>query len=221
VTVYDTSTPGVGASVSTVDTGLTGGVTYYYAVYSRDLTGNWTDAVSAGLNADTGAPAAAPDTTPPAVPSGVTAADRSGDQGGVINLAWTANTDPDLAGYHVYRAVTSGGPYTRVTLAPLTTTTFADSGLVNGTTYFYGVTAVDVAGNESARSTQVSASPIDNLPPRPRRDRGRPPRGSGRSRRPPGRCRFQGHQAGPCTTSGGPYTLADVPTTTNSVPIRG
>ncbi|NOT95058.1 MAG: choice-of-anchor D domain-containing protein [Nitrospira sp.] len=75
-----------------------------------------------------------------------------------VTLTWAANTESDLAGYKVYRA-TSSGAYG----APLVTltgniTSYVATGLQSGTTYFFVVTSYDSAGNESARSTEVSKS---------------------------------------------------------------
>src|SRR6185369_17231658 len=57
----------------------------------------------------------------------------------------------------------SGGPYTQV--ATPTATTYTNTGLTNATTYFYVISAVNVAG-ESPNSRQVSAVPdIQNPPP--------------------------------------------------------
>jgi len=65
--------------------------------------------------------------------------------------------------YRVKRATTSGGPYT--TIASPFTTSYTDSGLTNGTTYYYVISAVNSAG-ESPDSSQVSATP-QLLPPAP------------------------------------------------------
>jgi len=102
--------------------------------------------------------AAAPpvaDTTSPAAPSGLTA--TAGD--GSVSLDWANNAEPDLAGYRVYRRNADGSWPT----SPLTTTTvsnYTNSGLTNGTSYTYRVTAVDGSGNESAPSASVSATPV-------------------------------------------------------------
>jgi cellulose 1,4-beta-cellobiosidase len=80
----------------------------------------------------------------------------------VINLAWTPSTVTDVTQQRVYRSLTSGGPYTLVTtFANNTTTTYTNTGLTNGTTYFYVIRAFD-GTQESANSTQVSAVPASN-----------------------------------------------------------
>jgi len=72
-----------------------------------------------------------------------------------VTLSWTANAG--ATGYNVKRATTSGGPYT--TVGPnLSGTTYLDTPLVNGQTYYYVVSSVN-GGTESANSTQVSATP--------------------------------------------------------------
>ena len=78
---------------------------------------------------------------------------------GQVSLSWTASTG--ATGYHVKRSLDSGGPYVGVGCP--TSTSFTDSGLSNGTTYYYIVSADytggPVAGGESADSGQVSATP--------------------------------------------------------------
>src|SRR5919204_769270 len=92
------------------------------------------------------APAAA-DTTPPAPPANVTA--QAGDT--QVKLAWSANTEPDLAGYNVYRSTSLPVPLSSPVngSTKLTTPAFLDTGLTNGTTYYYVVEAVDTSGNKA------------------------------------------------------------------------
>jgi hypothetical protein len=71
-----------------------------------------------------------------------------------VSLSWTASSG--ATSYHVKRASASGGPYTQVG-AP-TTTSYTNTGLTNGTTYFYVVSALNATG-ESANSSQASATP--------------------------------------------------------------
>ncbi len=92
--------------------------------------------------------------TVPAVPTGLTA--TAGD--GSVSLSWSASSGADS--YIVQRAQTSGGPYTTIA-ANVTTTSYADSGLTNGTTYYYVIRASNSAGT-SADSAQTSATPQSN-----------------------------------------------------------
>ena len=96
------------------------------------------------------------DVTPPSAPSGLSA--LAGDAR--IELAWSPSAELDLAGYHVHRGAAPGGPYARLTSAPRGSAAFVDETVQNGVAYHYVVTAVDVAGNESARSAEVRATPM-------------------------------------------------------------
>jgi subtilisin family serine protease/subtilase family serine protease len=88
---------------------------------------------------------------PPATPSGVTA--LGGDR--QVRLNWSEAAGAST--YRVKRSATSGGPYT-VVISNLKARQFTDTGLVNGTTYYYVVSGVNVLG-EGAPSTEVSATP--------------------------------------------------------------
>jgi hypothetical protein len=92
---------------------------------------------------------------PPAVPTGLVATPGNAQ----VALAWNANTDPGLAGYYVYRSSTSGGPYTNLTSTPVTNPAYTDTGVVNGSTYYYVVKAVNTASQLSGASSQVSGTP--------------------------------------------------------------
>lgn len=97
-------------------------------------------------------------TSAPASPSGLKAV--AGDT--KVTLSWTANTETDLAGYNVYRSAFSGSGYTKVNTGGLVskaTTSYIDTGLTNGTTYYYVITAVNSSSLESSYSSQVSATP--------------------------------------------------------------
>jgi hypothetical protein len=89
---------------------------------------------------------------PPAAPTGLTA--TAGDT--QVSLTW--NTVAGAASYTIKRSTTSGGPYTTIQ-SNVTTTSFTNTGLTNGTTYYYVVSAVNTQG-ESANSTQASAVPV-------------------------------------------------------------
>jgi fibronectin type 3 domain-containing protein len=77
---------------------------------------------------------------------------------GTANLTWNANTESDVAGYKVYRGTGSGTYGAPLSTLPKTTTSFTATGLQNGITYFFVITAYDNAGNESTFSNEVSKS---------------------------------------------------------------
>ncbi|MBN1512802.1 MAG: S8 family serine peptidase, partial [Phycisphaerae bacterium] len=129
------------------DTAVAPFTTYYYRIVALDTDGDesdWSEMASATTGGDT---------TPPAAPTNLTAA--PGD--GVVYLDWDDNTEPDLMVYMIYRATTSGGPYEEIDNDD--PSEFSDPYAVNGTTYYYVVTAVDTAYNESAYSNEASATP--------------------------------------------------------------
>jgi len=53
------------------------------------------------------------------------------------------------AGYNVYHSPVSGGGWVKVNAEPLSSASFTDTGLRNGQQYFFVVTSLDDAGNES------------------------------------------------------------------------
>ncbi len=95
------------------------------------------------------------DTFPPAVPTGLTAVYSTQ----VVELIWTANTEPDLAGYNVYRREKDSSPQ-RLNQDLLRTPIFHDVSAEPGHEYFYHVTAVDLANNESPPSPEVTVETL-------------------------------------------------------------
>lgn len=145
------STPLTGTAYA--DAGLVNGTEYYYVLTAVD---------SSSLESATSAEVSATpqDATAPAPPSGLVAVPGDGS----VSLDWSDNDEPDLVGYNVHRATTSGGAYTQVNAGPLVTSELVDSGVVGGTTYYYVVTAQDLSGNQSAPSLEVSATPTGSPP---------------------------------------------------------
>ncbi|MCA9727355.1 MAG: hypothetical protein KC729_06705, partial [Candidatus Eisenbacteria bacterium] len=79
---------------------------------------------------------------------------------GSVDLDWSNNGEPDLAGYNVYRATSSGGPYSQLNGSLLAASLYTDATVANGTTYYYVVTAQDATGNESAAGNEATATPV-------------------------------------------------------------
>ncbi len=131
------------------DTGLANGTTYYYVVSATDLSG--TGPGSAQSSAEPLPPL-------PAAPTGLAAT------AGNAQVALTWSSTAYATSYVVGRSTTNGGPYTAV--ASPTGTSYTDTGLTNGTTYYYVVAAVDLAGT-GPNSSQASAEPLPPLPVAP------------------------------------------------------
>lgn len=68
-----------------------------------------------------------------------------------VNLYWNASSD--VVGYNLYRSTNSNGSYSRVNSSLDPNTAYTDSSVASGATYYYEATAVNSAGQESARST--------------------------------------------------------------------
>jgi len=134
---------GTPSSANYTDSGLTNGTTYYYVVSAVDSAGESGNSVQVSAT-----PAGT--TQIPAVPVGLTATAGNAQ----VSLTWTASSG--ATSYNVKRSTSSGGPYTQV--GSTTSAAYIDNGLMNGTTYYYVVSAVDSAG-ESENSEQVSSTP--------------------------------------------------------------
>jgi fibronectin type 3 domain-containing protein len=93
----------------------------------------------------------------PAVPTGLSVSE--GDT--VVGLAW--NSVAGASGYKIYQAVGSGSP---TEIADVNTTAYSHTGLTNGNTYTYTISAYNIIG-ESARSVGVNATPVDAIPATP------------------------------------------------------
>jgi len=74
-----------------------------------------------------------------------------------VDLSWSASSGSGVVGYNIYRGTKTGGPYNKVNSSLNTDTTFTDSSVTAGATYFYVVTAVDGAGTESPFSNEAKA----------------------------------------------------------------
>jgi len=82
-----------------------------------------------------------------------------------LNLAWDANTEPDLAGYRVYYGTASREYGIGNSIDAENTMTYRLDGLLEGVMYYIAVTAYDMYGNESGFSDEVSSDTAgDGMP---------------------------------------------------------
>ncbi len=99
----------------------------------------------------------AKDTFPPSAPSAITLAATPT----TISIFFATNPETDVVGYRIYRSENPDLPkseWTLLTKQPIVTTTFQDTTVESGKTYYYYLTATDRAGNTSDLSEVVSES---------------------------------------------------------------
>ncbi|MBN1765731.1 MAG: hypothetical protein JW860_10775, partial [Sedimentisphaerales bacterium] len=156
--IYRSTTSGSGysqingvqlSSSDYTDNSVTNGVTYYYVVTAVDTSSN----ESGNSNENSAMPA---DTTPPTPPTGLMATTGNG----YVSLFWLDNTEIDLDGYHIYRSTASGSGYTQLNGSLLSSPEYLDPNVTDSVTYFYVVTAMDTALNESGYSSEESVMAI-------------------------------------------------------------
>ncbi|GAB7106869.1 hypothetical protein JCM4814A_51830 [Streptomyces phaeofaciens JCM 4814] len=103
------------------------------------------------------------DTVEPLAPAGLTAAYNRDTA--KTTLRWAVNKEMDLAGYRVYRRL-STTQWTKVSgTSPLTSPSFTDAPPATGQTFLYETRAVDKAGRESAGSPDVTTTTVDRTGP--------------------------------------------------------
>jgi fibronectin type 3 domain-containing protein len=95
------------------------------------------------------------DIFPPAVPTGLQAVYSGAGQEPFVDLIWAPDTEADLAGYNVYRREEGGQP-AKLNGELVKTPAYRDGNVSEGKRYSYSVSAVDLRGNESARSEEAS-----------------------------------------------------------------
>jgi serine protease AprX len=175
VTLHDPSGTQVAATALFTDQrqetiGYTPTATGTYTVRVTSVEGSgpyWFDASFAGAAAPappppSPSPSPSPSPTlpaPPAAPGTFTATAASMSQ---INLSWANVASED--GYRLYRATASTGPWTSIASPGANVTSFADTGLAMGTTYYYRVVAFNAGGESppasaSARTLADTAAP--------------------------------------------------------------
>ena len=135
-------------SVTYTDTSAINGSAYYYTVSATN------SAATSGQSSQASAKPQAPGTAP-GVPSGVTATAGNAS----VSLSWSASTGSTPITYNVYRGTSSGGEGLTPVTTGISTPMYTDSGLANGTTYYYKIAATNSVGT-SARSTEASSTPV-------------------------------------------------------------
>ena len=128
------------------DNSAVGGTTYYYAVAAVN---------SSGAGPYSPEKSATPTIAPPTAPTTLTAVGTNG----AVNLSWSGATG--AATYEVKRSTGSGGGETNLASVSGTSTSYSDTTVINGLTYYYIVQSVNSGG--TANSTEKSATP--NNPP--------------------------------------------------------
>ena len=142
------------AAATFTDTGLTNGTPMFYKVAA--VTGG----VAGGQSGEATATPIASVTLTPA-PTGLTAV--PGDK--QIILTWNAVTG--ATNYNVYRGAAAGAEAASPIMTGVNGTTFTNTGLTNGTDYFYKVAAVvnSVVGEKSSEATAKPVAPALPTPP--------------------------------------------------------
>jgi len=137
------------AGTTFVNTGLTNGTTYYYRLRAKSATGAgmYSSEVSA--------------TPQPAAPTGLTATAGNTQ----ITLAWTASAG--AASYNIYRGTAPGAESATPIATGITSTSYVNNGLINGSAYYYVVAAVN-GGSVSTKSNEAWTKPQPPVPAAPK-----------------------------------------------------
>lgn len=144
------------------DTFFDFGKTYLYVIRSVVLAGG-----SAPESSNSPLVIVTPrDIFPPAAPQGLVAAVLPGAAPGSseVDLSWSINLETDLAGYRVYRSEEAGTRGQPLTPDLLPTPSYRDTSVLPGHRYWYSVTAVDRAGNDSEPSAPADTGVMQPSP---------------------------------------------------------
>ena len=147
VTISGVTVSGTTFTVNGVSSGLIlalGQNATLNVTFSPVAAGNFTGSITVASNA----------TNSPAVISLSGAGTLAGSHS--VTLGWTASTSV-VAGYNIYRSAGSGGPYTKLNSSAVAQTSYTDSTVQAGDTYYYMITSVTAAGVEGVDSAQASA----------------------------------------------------------------
>ena len=135
----------LGNVLTFTDTGLTNGQTYFYKVSAMNSVGE-------------GPLSSEASSTPATVPSAPTMSSAVPGNAQVV-LTWAApssNGGSSVSGYKIYRGSAAGGETLQATLGNVLT--YSNTGLTNGQTYYFKVSAINSLG-EGPQSNEVSSTP--------------------------------------------------------------
>ena len=130
------------------NTGLTDGTQYYYRVYAYNSAGN------SGYSNEANA------TTPVALPTAPTSLSTSVISSSQINLSWQDNATNET-GYKVERKTGASGTYAEIASLSAGSTSYNNTGLTDGTQYYYRVRAYNSAGNSNYSNESNGTTPMN------------------------------------------------------------
>jgi fibronectin type 3 domain-containing protein len=136
---------GASSTASYSDTGAANGTTYYYEVTADNAVGE-SAASGQSAGATPGAPVAAP-----SAPTALTVSAGNAQ----VTVNWTAVTG--AISYNIYRSTTAGTRGTKI--GSTAAASYADTTAINGTTYYYEVSAVNAAGESTASAQSSGVTP--------------------------------------------------------------
>ena len=149
----------VGLTTSYTDTAVSNGTTYYYQVAAVNAVDT-----GPGSNERSATPTPPPPPTAPGAPN-LTAASAGNAS---VALGWTAPASDGgspITGYEIWRGTTSGSASLLTTVG--LTTSYTDTAVSNGTTYYYQVAAVNAVdtgpGSNERSATPTSLVPVTRL----------------------------------------------------------
>jgi hypothetical protein len=151
------------AATSYTATGLSDGTNYYFRVTAVNALGEGPASAQVAVIPGVAPPPTPPPITPtppPITPPSAPFALMAGVASAQVSVSWTAPSSTGgsaVTGYNVYMSTAPGAGGAKI--ASVTATNYTATGLTNGTTYYFEVTAVNTAG-EGPASTQVSATPV-------------------------------------------------------------
>lgn len=142
--------------LSFIDRRVENGRRYRYEVQTISMAGG----MSPPVQSETVTPE---DSRAPLVPEDLTAAEEEED----VLLLWRISPEPDVVGYNVFRSARLNDEFRRINEEPVPVgePRYLDTDVMGGDPYFYRVSAVDRAGNESPRSGVAVLVPADHTPP--------------------------------------------------------